>query len=548
VALAAALVGGALALRLRQSVILGFLLAGLAVGPFTPGFVAPGEVIGAVAEVGIVFLMFAVGVQLSLRELLQVGRVSIVGALAQVTLTIALAGALALAFGFGAIESFVFGAVISNSSSTVLSKILFERGEVETGYGRLALAWSSVQDISTVLLVALFSALSPSADGAHGVLLGKAALFLLGIAPAALWLLPRLFDGPTVLRSREIFILLVATVALGMAWAASLFGVSLALGAFLAGVAVGESPTAHRVLGDAIPLRDIFSGVFFVSIGMSIDPAFVVDHAGLVAATVLLTIAGKGALCAIVALALGCTPRTSLFVAASLAQSADFSFLLANIGRQLGLIDATFYGALLAGAALSILFAPGVTTAARALLPLLQRTWLGTRGAREAPGASLLDGHAIVCGYGRVGGVVAGLLERFAARVVVIDEDPQLIAALRKRRLHALLGDAAQPTVLDRAGVARARVLIICIPERMAVRRIVDHARQANPGLLVLARTHSNPERTRLYQRGVAEVVMGELELALELGRRSRQALGFEPTALEGALESLRRGDAGPNP
>jgi CPA2 family monovalent cation:H+ antiporter-2 len=275
IALAAALVGGAVAVWLRQSVILGFLLAGIALSPFTPGPVGPSAAIAAVAEVGVIFLLFAVGVQVSLRDLLRVGRVSVVGGLLQVMLTIALAAALGLWFGLGGVESFAFGAVISNSSSTVMSKVLLEREEMETAHARVAIAWSSVQDVSTVLLVAVFSALAPGGGEASTLLsLAKAAGFLMLVVPASLWLLPWLFGRASVSGSREVFILLVATVALGMAFAASLLDVSLALGAFFAGVAVGGSPTAHHILGDAIPLRDIFSGVFFVSIGMSIDPAW----------------------------------------------------------------------------------------------------------------------------------------------------------------------------------------------------------------------------------------------------------------------------------
>jgi CPA2 family monovalent cation:H+ antiporter-2 len=547
VALAAALVGGAVALWLRQSVIVGFLIAGLVLSPFTPGFVGPSETIDAVAEIGIVFLMFAVGVQLSLRDLLRVGRISIAGGLVQVALTMALGAAVGLALGFGAAESLVFGAVVSNSSSTVLGKVLGERGELDTGYARTSLAWSSVQDISTVVLVAAFSALSPAQGGQSQLrLLAEAAVFLFGVVPASLWLLPWVFARASVMRSREIFILLVATVALGMAWTASFLGISIALGAFLAGVAVGESPTAHRILGDAIPLRDIFSGIFFVSIGMSIDPSFLAEHAALVAVTVLLTVVGKGALSAGVALALGSTPRTAILLGAGLAQSAEFSFLLAHVARGLGLIDATLFGALLSSAALSILLAPRVMDAGSRLLPFFQRTRLARRSEREPSRPSTPDGHAIVCGCGRVGSVVSGLLGRFGAALVVIDEDPQIVQELRRRGVHALLGDAAQAPVLDGAGVARARLLVVCVPERMAVRRIVEHAQAVNPGLVILARAHSHRERNELYARGVAEVVLGEQELALELGRRSAQVLGLESGTLERELEALRRSESAP--
>jgi CPA2 family monovalent cation:H+ antiporter-2 len=276
---------------------------------------------------------------------------------------------------------------------------------------------------------------------------------------------------------------------------------------------------------------------------MSVDPAFVVQYWPLVAATVLLTIAFKGLLSAGLAVALGCTPRVALLVGAALAQSAEFSFLLAQVGRQSGLLGEAVFGSLLGGAALSIVLAPAVMRAAVALGPRAQRL-LGARPEREGPPAPALPaGHAIVCGYGRVGSVVTDLLARLGAPAIVIEEDARLVAELHARGAHALFGDAAQGHVLDRAGLARARLLVICIPERMAVRRVLDHVQAVNPQAVLLARAHSERERRELYRRGVQEVVLGELELALELARRSGQVLGFEAARVESAIEARRRDD-----
>lgn len=551
IALAAALAGGALASLLRQPAILGFLVIGLVLSPFTPGLVAPTGSIAALAEIGVIFLMFAVGVQLSLPELLRQGRVAILGALIQVALTLGLGVLAGLAMGWSPVEALVFGAVLSNSSSTVLSRVLLERGELDSRHGKLGIAWSSVQDISTIVLVAVFSALSPTtASGGPWLDLARGGAFLVVVMPVALWALPRLFDRIALSRSRELFTLTVATVALGMAWGASLLGVSLALGAFAAGVIVGESPRAHRILGDAIPLRDIFSGVFFVSIGMSIDPVFVARHWHLIAITAALTVIGKGVITTGVALVVGCPSRIAVLLGAGLAQSAEFSFILAQIGRQLGLIGPELFGTMLAGAALSILLAPAAPVVALALFARLRR---GPPSAADDEPAreEARTGHTIVCGHGRVGGIVVQLLEQLQTSVVVVEEDPDNVRTLVQRGTPAIEGDAAQPTVLERADVAHARVLVTCLPERMVVRRIVDHALARNRDLVLLARTHWEPEIRRLHALGATAVVMGEVALAIELGRRSAQALDIDPELVSAELDALRRhftGEPAPGP
>ena len=303
-ALGAALVGAAIALRLRQPLTLGYIFAGVAIGPFTPGVMGDTAAITELADVGIVFLMFVVGAQLSLRELARVGKVAVAGAVAQVVVTIGLGYLAGRALGWGHLPSYAFGAVVSNSSSTVLGKILSDRGELDTRHAQLSLAWSSVQDIATVVLVAAMTFASPHAHTV-GPLLGKAALFFLVGVPLAFWGLPRVLRRASASRSREFFSLAVVTLALATAGGAAALGVSLALGAFLAGVVVGESDLAHRVLGDATPIRDVFSGIFFVSIGMLLDPRFLVDAWPLVLLTVALIVPVKGAVTAAIARLLG---------------------------------------------------------------------------------------------------------------------------------------------------------------------------------------------------------------------------------------------------
>lgn len=539
-ALIAALVGAALAVRLRQPLVVGYILAGVAIGPFTPGIIGETQAIAQLAEIGIVFMMFVIGVQLSPRELIRSSRVAIVGGLIQVAIMIGIGYLVGWALGWGDLESYAFGAVISNSSSTVLGKILSDRGEIDSRHGQLGLAWSSVQDVSSVILVAVFAFATAGGAGV-APLLGKAALFFFVVIPLAFLGLPWLLRRASAIRSREFFALAVITLALTMAGGASLLGVSLALGAFLTGVVVGESDLAHRILGDATPIRDVFAGIFFVSIGMLLDPRVLRDQWALVLLTVGLIVVVKGAVTGGVARWLGCPPRLAILVGVGLAQSAEFSFLIARIGLEAGALTASTFNLLLSATVVTIVLAPAVNGSAPAL-----RRWLaGRTGAREAvepPPPPAAGPHAIVCGYGRVGSTVCRLLDRHEKAYVVVEEDLRTFEFLRARGVPAVLGDAGLPEVLDRAGLRTARLVILCIPERMAVRRALDHARAASPAAAVLARTHTFDERDVLEARGAEEAVVGELELALELGRRALARFDLDPAVVEQSIQEVRKG------
>lgn len=539
-ALGAALVGAALALRLRQPLILGYILAGVAIGPFTPGIMGKTEAIAELAEVGIVFLMFVIGVQLSLRELLRASKIAVVGGLAQVLAMIGLGYLVGRALGWSDLQAYAFGAVISNSSSTVLGKILSDRGEIESRHARLGLAWSSVQDISSVVIVAVLAFASPSSR-AMGPLLAKAALFFLVVVPLSFWVLPWALRRVSAFRSREFFALAVITLALAMAGGASLLGVSLALGAFLTGVVVGESDLAHRILGDATPIRDVFSGIFFVSIGMLLDPRFLLDAWALVLLTVAMIVLVKGAVTAVIARWLGCSTRIAVLIGAALAQSAEFSFLLARIGLEEGALTTPIFNLLLSATVVTILLSPLVNSAA----PRLLRRVLAGRpeSAHDQDAAPLpaFEHHAIVCGYGRVGSIVCALLDWHKKPFVVVEEDLKIVEALRARGITALLGDASLPAVLDRAHLRSASLLILCMPERMAVRRALEHAREVSKATAVLARTHCYEDREFLQRKGVHEAVVGELELALELGRSALERFEVAGEVIRQSIDETRR-------
>ncbi|MBL8918475.1 MAG: cation:proton antiporter [Myxococcaceae bacterium] len=532
-ALVAALAGAALAARLRLPLILGYLGAGIAIGPFTPGVIGNAEAIAELAEVGVILLMFAIGVQLSLRELLAVGRVAVVGGLVQVALIVGLGVAVGAALGWPLAEAWAYGAVLSNSSSTVMSRLLADRGALESPAARIGLAWSSVQDVSSIVLVAAFLFIVPSSQNA-GPLLGKAAVFFLVVVPAAFWVVPRVLRRVSATGSRELFALSVMGLALVMALGASSLGVSLALGAFLAGVVVGESDLAHRVLGDVTPMRDVFSGVFFVSIGMLLDPRVLVDQPVPVLLTLGLLVGGKGLATIAVGRGLGLSPRVATLLGGALAQSAEFSFLMAGIARSVGALSAQLFDVLLVASVLSIVLAPAVNALAAQVAARLRPGASGPDVAREAP-------HAIVCGHGRVGQLVVELMRASGVRVVVVDEDQRLVRRLREDGVDAVVGDAGHQVVLERAGVRHARLLVLCVPDRLTTRRAVELAKGVNPDLAVLARTHTSADREVLKKSGATDAVIGEVELALSL---SRQALGrFEVPVevIDAAIETARR-------
>lgn len=538
-ALGAALVGAGVALRLRQPAIVGYLLAGVAIGPFTPGVIGDTEAISQLAEIGIVLLMFVIGAQLSLRELVRASRVAVLGAVVQVALMIGVGYAVGRMLGWSPVTAYAFGAVLSNSSSTVLGKIFSDRSELDSRHAQLALAWSSVQDVSTVALVMVLSFLTP-AEADVAAQLGKAAVFFFVLLPLSFWALPWVLRHATALRNREFFALAVVTLALALAAGAAQLGVSLALGAFLTGVVVGESDVAHRILGDAMPLRDVFSGIFFVSIGMLLDPGFLLEAWPMVLVVVALIVGVKGAISALLARWLGCSVRIAVLLGAALAQSAEFSFLLARIGLEQGALTTSVFNLLLSASIVSILLAPWLNAAAPVALRRMEARWGGDEREADAAGAPRFERHAIVCGYGRVGSIVCALLERHHRPYLVIEDDPRIVGRLRASGIPALLGDAGVPAVLERAHVRSAHLLVLSIPERMAVRRALDHAREVNPGLAVLARTHSDDDRIQLQARGADEAVVGELELALELGRRALDRFQVDRQDAERSIAEVR--------
>ncbi|MHB1133084.1 MAG: cation:proton antiporter [Chloroflexota bacterium] len=553
-ALGMGLLGAALAARVGQSVVLGYVVAGIVIGPFTPGFVGDPDTVEALADIGVIFLMFAIGAQFSFRDLAQMGKVATVGGGIQVLLIIGLGYLLGVAMGWAPIEALFFGAVLSNSSSTVLTKALGELGDMDSQHGRLALAWSSVQDMSTIVLVVVLSALAAGGEGLWWALAQatlQAGAFLLLAVPLGSRVLPWLFARVAALRNREIFVLTVAGVALGTAYASSLFGISLALGAFVAGLVLGESDLSYRVLGEIMPIRDIFAGVFFVSVGMLINPLFVLENWPMVLVTLAVIVLAKGALSAVITRLAGYSVRTSVLTGLALAQCAEFSFLMARVGTDLGVVSAGVFSLMLAGAALSIILFPNLYRAGQPLAVWLEpRLPAGTLAKHPALAGERDEGpsgHVVICGYDRVGQMIASALRRQRFPFVIIDEDPRLVAAVRQRGEVAIAGNPANSVVLDQVRLEKARVLAVALADPVSTRLIVDYARQVNPRLDIVARTHSSEERIYLQEHGVAEAVVAQLEAALEMTRHTLRRFGVSGAETTAIVQGLRtRAEIGP--
>lgn len=545
-ALGVAALGAMAAARLGQSVILGYIVAGIAIGARTPGSIGDVATVEAMADIGVILLMFAIGVELSLRDLLRVGKVAMVGGVLQILGVAALGMGVGLAFDWRPLEAVYFGVAITISSSALLGKVLAEHGEVGAEPGRIALGWAAVQDLSLIVIVVVLSSLNAGGERLLRTVAldtAKAALFLIVAVPIGYRTLPLLFERVAALRNREVFVLAVAAFALGVAYLASLFGLSAALGAFVAGVVVSESDLAHQILGAVVPLRDIFAGLFFVSAGMMVDPLYVARHLPLVLLAVGLVVIAKGAISSAVTVALRYPLRTALLVGVSLAQAGEFSFLLARLGAGAGVVSTQVFNLIMAAAVVSIVLAPPLYRLTASAARRLERRVPEPASAAAMPRDTGMRGHTIICGYGRVGRLIGAALRRRDFRIVVIEQNRDIVARLREDGVVALLGSADNPILLDRAGLGQARVLVVAIPDALATRQVVDYALQVNPSVQIIVRVHSEIEREFMDRRPVSAVVMGEQELALEMTRQTLRRYGVSALEALAIVQRLRGSD-----
>ncbi|RWN22809.1 MAG: sodium:proton antiporter [Mesorhizobium sp.] len=569
-----AFIFGALANRFRIPPLVGYLVAGVLVGPNTPGFVADAGLANELAEIGVILLMFGVGLHFSLKDLLSVRAIAVPGAVVQIGFATALGAGLSWMLGWSMGAGLVFGLALSVASTVVLLRALQERRMIETERGRIAVGWLIVEDLAMVLALVLLPALAgvlggqeqtdahasgllslPASYGIWGVVgitLAKVAAFVVVMLVVGRRVIPWILHYVAHTGSRELFRLAVLAIALGVAFgAAKLFGVSLALGAFFAGMIMSESELSHRAAEESLPLRDAFSVLFFVSVGMLFDPFSLISNGWPILATLAIIVIGKSLAAFVIVVAFGYPLATALMISASLAQIGEFSFILAELGVGLKLLPEQGRDLILAGAILSIVLNPLMFLAIDWMKP-----WLERRAARAAPPVeakpvgpatepgqvasvaatakredgpppkTALTGHAILIGYGRVGGLVGSALKDAALPFLVIEDADKTLARLKADSIETVAGNAANAEVFAAANPEGASRLILAIPNAFEAGQIVLRARAANPGINVIARAHSDAEVEHLKGLGADTVIMGEREIACGI---VEEVLGSKP-------------------
>jgi len=542
VGLGLAFVLGVVAQRFRLPPIVGYLVAGIMVGPFTPGFVADQKLAVELAEIGVILLMFGVGLHFSLKDLLSVRVIAVPGALGQIAVATLLGMGLAWTMGWGMGAGLVFGLALSVASTVVLLRALQERRQVETEKGRIAVGWLIVEDLVMVVtlvlvppLAALLGGKAPAEMASPGlaaslgvgpvwgtllITAAKLALFVASMLVIGRKLIPWMLHYVAHTGSRELFRLAVLAIALGVAFgSAKLFGVSFALGAFFAGMVLAESPLSHQAAKETLPLRDAFAVLFFVSVGMLFDPRVLANHPFAVIATFLIITVGKSVAAYLIVRAFGYSNSVAMTISASLAQIGEFSFILIVLAVKLAIVPQAASDFVVAGSILSILVNPLMFRAidriyaqrATGDAPVLPAA---PRAPSEEEEPTRLTDHAVLVGHGRVGSRLRADLQARGIAHLVVEEEAETVEALKTEGVEAFLGPCGEPAMLERLNLAGARYLISAIPDAFEAGHLVEAAKAANPGIWVVARAHSTEAVEYLGKLGADKVLMGEEELA----------------------------------
>jgi len=551
IALVVAFFGGLVARRLGLPTIIGYMLAGIVIGPFTPGFVGDTETISQLAELGVLFLMFGVGLHFSINDFWKVRAVAIPGALGRMALTTLLGFGLSQLWNWTAASGVVLGLAISIASTVVLLRGLMDNGLLNTPHGQAAVGWVVVEDLATVLILVLMPTLANTSDGFNwqqlGLTLLKAIGFIILVLFVGIRLIPWVLLRIAHTRSRELFILAILAIALGIALsAAEIFGVSLALGAFVAGVVISESPLSHQVGADVLPFREAFAVLFFVSIGMLVNPGYLLNNIGIILALTGLIVIGKPLITLVLGFLFPWPARTTLVLATGLSQIGEFSFILGQEGVGLGLLDQDQYSLILAGALLSITVNPLMFRLISPMEKWLQRfpaiwklfdrhglsmtTWLDEE----------ISGHVVIVGYGRVGRHIANLLSLLEIPNLVVDSDAERVQELDGRGIPVLFGDASNSEVLKHVGLAHARALIVAGPDEATSALVVAAARDLAPDLPIIARAITEEGITQLANLGAQHVIHPELEGGLEIVRHTLLQLGLSPQEIHRYMDAVR--------
>ncbi|EMH0063148.1 Kef family K(+) transporter [Providencia rettgeri] len=526
--LALAYVLGMIAQRLKISPLVGYLAAGVLAGPFTPGFVADAALAPELAEIGVILLMFGVGLHFSLKDLLAVKSIAIPGAIAQIAVATLLGLGLSLLFGWGIFTGIVFGLCLSTASTVVLLRALEERQLIESQRGQIAIGWLIVEDLAMVLTLVLLpaaAAIMNTDDASFSELalglawtIGKVVLFIFIMIVIGRKVIPWILSRTASTGSRELFTLAVLALALGIAYAAvAIFDASFALGAFFAGMVLNESELSHRAAQDTLPLRDAFAVLFFVSVGMLFDPVVLIEQPLGILGVLAIIIIGKSAAALALVRMFGHSRRTALTISVSLAQIGEFAFILAGMGLTLGVMDKDAQNLVLAGAIVSIMLNP-------VLFTLLDKYLESTETIEEQLLEETLEeetqvpvdicGHAIIIGYGRVGGMLADKLRRKEIPVVVVEDTRARFEELAENGFSAILGNGANKDIISLARIECAKTLLLTIPNGYEAGEIVATAKEMNPNITVIVRAHYDDEVSFIKERGADHIIIGEHEIA----------------------------------
>ncbi|MCY0801709.1 Kef family K(+) transporter [Providencia rettgeri] len=526
--LALAYVLGMIAQRLKISPLVGYLAAGVLAGPFTPGFVADAALAPELAEIGVILLMFGVGLHFSLKDLLAVKSIAIPGAIAQIAVATLLGLGLSLLFGWGIFTGIVFGLCLSTASTVVLLRALEERQLIESQRGQIAIGWLIVEDLAMVLTLVLLpaaAAIMNTDDASFSELalglawtIGKVVLFIFIMIVIGRKVIPWILSRTASTGSRELFTLAVLALALGIAYAAvAIFDASFALGAFFAGMVLNESELSHRAAQDTLPLRDAFAVLFFVSVGMLFDPVVLIEQPLGILGVLAIIIIGKSAAALALVRMFGHSRRTALTISVSLAQIGEFAFILAGMGLTLGVMDKDAQNLVLAGAIVSIMLNP-------VLFTLLDKYLESTETIEEQLLEETLEeetqvpvdicGHAIIVGYGRVGGMLADKLRRKEIPVVIVEDTRARFEELAENGFSAILGNGANKDIISLARIECAKTLLLTIPNGYEAGEIVATAKEMNPNITVIVRAHYDDEVSFIKERGADHIIIGEHEIA----------------------------------
>jgi len=551
IVLVTAIAGGMLARWLRLPIILGYLVGGIAIGPYGLGLVHDTETIDNLATIGVVLLLFTIGLEFSLKEMMKMGKVAILGGIAQIVLTAAAGFGLGRLVGLSMVGAVFFGFIISLSSTMVVLKILMERGELDTTHGRIMLGILLVQDLGVVPMMVIMQAVGGEATelwASLGLAALKAVVFLGIMLVLGVWGLPWFLKKVAGQRSRELFLLTVVTLCLAAAFGTYFFGLSAALGAFVAGLLISQSGFARQAFADILPLRDTFAALFFVSLGMLANLYFIGDNLATVAIVVVVIMAVKFLICSLITRLFGYSHKTVLMVGTGLIQIGEFSFILAMMGVASGILSERLYSLTISAAIITMLLTPFVMSFNSVVYRRLsQMRWFAQQFAgRVDPEwqsqALELSRHAVICGYGAIGRRVAQVLERQKFSYLVIELDPQIISRLRARGIPCIYGDASNPEILAHAYLDKARVLVCTIPDYVAVELTARNALKINPRIDIVARVHRDSDVELLKGVGVTELVLPLFEGSLEMIRHTLHRFGVGGTEIQYILTGLREG------